>query len=191
VKLGVPGAHFLSNALGAAAVASALAIDIQGICEGLEAFTGLPGRMEMITIDSITVINDSYNANPVSTKAALEALAAMSCSGKRIAVLGDMLELGSSSDQYHREVGATAARLSIDRLVLIGDFAGSVRQGARAGGMPSRSILVYDRLEILGHNLREIVNAGDLVLLKGSRRMGMEKLIGFLKAPAESGRIAE
>jgi len=191
VTLQVPGAHFISNALGAAAVASTLSIDLHGICEGLAAFSGLPGRMEIITVDGITIINDSYNANPVSTQAALAALAAMPCRGKRIAVLGDMLELGARAEQYHCETGAAAAHLAVDCLMLTGAFAGSVRQGALAGGMPSGSIFVHDGLEALGRRLQEIISAGDLVLLKGSRRMGMEKLIDFLKPPADTDRIAE
>lgn len=191
VGLAVPGAHFLSNALGAAAIACALGVGIQAIREGLETFTGLPGRMEVITTGGITVINDSYNANPVSMQAALEALAAMPCRGRRVAVLGDMLELGSRSGQYHRESGAEAARRAIDYLFLIGDFAACVREGACAGGMPSPNIFIYDKLENLAPDLRQRINAGDLVLLKGSRRMGMEKLIGFLGAPARGNRVAE
>lgn len=181
VRLQVPGAHFVSNALAAAAVADTLGIGIDSIGQGLAAFTGVPGRMETLSVRGLRIINDAYNANPVSMQGALQVLAALPGAGRRIAVLGDMLELGSQSVQFHRELGRIVAGLPIDYLFVTGEFSSATQDGACAGGMPAGRIVSCADVGGLAAALQGIVREGDAVLLKGSRRMRMERVIELLQ----------
>jgi len=182
VRLRVPGNQFVSNALAAAAVAAALGMSIEQVREGLEAFAGVPGRMETVELGGgVRVINDAYNANPVSTKAALDALAALGGVGRRIAALGDMLELGNDARLFHREAGAYAAKLHLDGLFAAGVFAGSVRDGALEGGMSPERIFGCDTVDALAGLLKARYAPGDCILLKGSRKMKMEQVLEVLK----------
>ena len=187
VRLHVPGKQFVINSLAAAAVASALGIGLEDIRAGLEAFRGVPGRMETMRVAGCTVINDAYNANPVSTQAALAALAGFASGGRTIAVLGDMLELGDGTEAFHREVGKAAAQLHIDYVFVTGDFADSVRDGAAQAGMRASALQVFDTLEALAAGLKKMIAPDDVLLLKGSRRMKMERIIGFLEQEAPAG----
>ena len=187
VRLHVPGGQFVINALAAAAIASALGIGLDDIRAGLEAFRGVPGRMETVLVAGCTVINDAYNANPVSTQAALAALAGFRQKRRTIAVLGDMLELGDGTAAFHREVGKAAAQLHIDYLFVTGDFAENVRDGAAEAGMSATALHVCDTLESLAARLKKTIVQEDVLLLKGSRKMKMEKILDFLKQEAPAG----
>ncbi len=184
VKMNSLGIHFLINALAAAAIAYTLGISVKDIKDGLESFKGVPGRMEIVHLDKITVINDSYNANPVSMKASLQTLSSLTSCKRRFAVLGDMLELGSQAEKFHEETGKTAASLNIDGLFAAGDFSPSVKKGALLGGMDNEKITVCNNLKQLAKILKNVTGAGDIILLKGSRRMQMEKIIAYLKDPS-------
>jgi UDP-N-acetylmuramoyl-tripeptide--D-alanyl-D-alanine ligase len=181
VRLHVPGGQFVMNALAAACIATGLGIGIEDIQAGLEAFRGVPGRMETVRIAGCTFINDAYNANPVSTKAALAALAGFAPKRRTIAVLGDMLELGGGTAAFHREVGRTAAQLHIDHVFVTGDFAGCVRDGAAEAGMSPGALHMCDTLESLAGRLRECIVPDDVILLKGSRRMKMERILEYVE----------
>ncbi len=187
VTLAPPGGIFLSNALAAAAVAHALNMRMEEIKQGLEAFRPIPGRMEIIRVDGITIINDSYNANPISMEASLKLLSAAKQKHRTIAVLGDMLELGEQSPGYHREVGRATARCGIDFLFVYGQFSASVAEGARADGMSAQHVFTFDKQEVLREKLRDEVHEGDWVLVKGSRAMKMEQIVEFLQRKAEAG----
>ena len=187
VRLHVPGGQFVINALAAAGIAAGLGIGLADIKAGLEAFRGVPGRMETVLVAGCTVINDAYNANPVSTKAALAALAGFGPKRRTIAVLGDMLELGDGTAEFHREVGQTAARLYIDHLFITGDFAGHVRDGAAGAGMSPAVLHVCDTLESLASRLKNMIAPDDVILLKGSRRMKMERVLELLGQDAPAG----
>jgi len=141
----------------------------------------VPGRMETVCIAGCTFINDAYNANPVSTKAALSALAGFAPKRRTIAVLGDMLELGDGTAAFHREVGSAAAQLHIDHVFVTGDFAGNIRDGAAEAGMSPRALHMYDTLESLARRLSEFIVPEDVILLKGSRRMKMEKILEYVE----------
>lgn len=180
VRLAVPGRHFVSNALAAAAIAQALDIDIQDIVAGLESFQGVPGRMQLLSVGDVRIINDSYNANPASMHQALQVLASLPGARRRIAVLGDMLELGERSAEYHREVGTFVASLGIDYLLVTGEFAKETGIGARAGGMPAQRIVCRDDAAELGRELLNIMDSGDAILVKGSRGARMERIIEVL-----------
>lgn len=185
VQLRIPGRHFVSNALAAAATAHSLGMSMEQIKAGLEAYTGVPGRMELVRLGGITILNDAYNANPVSMTAALTALSMLTPGNHRIAVLGDMLELGEQSRHYHKELGKTVAGLPIDYLFYTGEFSSDVREGALAAGMPGAHLFLSDTLEALTDILQEKLCAGDALLLKGSRKMNMERVIDLLKIRTE------
>ena len=181
VTLQVPGRHNVANALAAAAAATALGIAPETIRKGLERFRPVAGRMEAVSLrDGVTLLEDSYNANPLSMRAALVALDELAGSGCRIAVLGDMLELGPSSASLHREIGEEAARRA-DWLLVLGEMAGEVASGALNAGMPASRVLVFTDHEEIAGRLREILRPGDRVLVKGSRGMRMEKVSATLR----------
>ena len=188
VRLHVPGGQFVMNALAAACIATGFGIGLEDIQAGIEAFRGVPGRMETVRLAGCTWINDAYNANPVSTQAALAALAGFASKRRTIAVLGDMLELGDGAAAFHSEVGKAAARLHIDYLFITGDFAGSVRDGAAGAGMSAGALHVFDTLESLAGRLKETIAPDDVILLKGSRRMKMESILSYMEqgAPASA-----
>jgi UDP-N-acetylmuramoyl-tripeptide--D-alanyl-D-alanine ligase len=185
VRLAVPGRHNVTNALAAAAVAHALGVDLATVRAGLEAFQPPGMRMEVARLPTgVTVLNDAYNANPASMAAALRTLAA-SRARRRMAVFGEMRELGAESDRAHRDLGAAAAAVRLDALFLLGAHAGDVRAGAEAAGMPADRIHVAGSHEELAGLLRAACADGDLVLLKGSRGAAMEEVLRRLTgAPA-------
>jgi UDP-N-acetylmuramoyl-tripeptide--D-alanyl-D-alanine ligase len=184
VTLKVPGRHNVSNALAAAAAAASVGVGIDLIVRGLENFTPVSGRMEVVRgEDGVLFIEDGYNANPLSVRVALEALDEMGGSGRRVAVLGDMLELGSGSDGFHREAGWVAAR-RCDYLLLMGGMAEHTSAGARERGMQSDRVRVVGSHDEAAEHLRRILRPGDRVLIKGSRGMKMEKIGAALRAPS-------
>jgi UDP-N-acetylmuramoyl-tripeptide--D-alanyl-D-alanine ligase len=188
VRLAVPGRHNVTNALAAAAAAHALGIGVHAVQAGLEAFQPPGMRMEVTQLPTgVTVLNDAYNANPASMVAALRTLAA-SRGRRRIAVLGEMRELGAGSAAAHRELGATAAGARVDALFLLGEHAEDVRAGAASAGLPAERIAVAASHEDLAARLAGYCRAGDLVLLKGSRGAAMEQVLRRLQADAGGER---
>ena len=137
------------------------------------------GRMRVVRMGQVEVIDDSYNANPRSVTAALETLVDGRTSGRCTAVLADMLELGATSPDLHREVGETAARLGVDRLLAVGPMSRHTVRGARDAGLKQASHL-SDADEVVALLLAEL-QSGDRVLVKGSRGMHMERVVQGLK----------
>ncbi len=171
VTLRQSGAHHIGNSLAAAAAALELGLSLDQVCAGLSAADAASRwRMELTERpDGVLVVNDAYNANPDSVRAALDAVAAMAVTGRRWAVLGGMLELGADSDAEHEAVGAYAARLGFDRLVAVGEGARPV-----AAAFPGAQWLAdTDAAQRL---IEEQVVAGDVVLLKSSRDSGLRWL---------------
>ncbi|MET3426142.1 UDP-N-acetylmuramoyl-tripeptide--D-alanyl-D-alanine ligase [Actinoplanes tereljensis] len=171
VRLGVAGRHQVANTLAAAGVALSLGMDFDDLVGALgEIGIVSSRRMDVFTRpDGVTVIDDSYNANPSSTAAALHALAAMSAGGRRIAVLGYMAELGRHEVSGHVEVGRLAAELGVDRLIAVADNARSILDGAsEVGDWTGEAIFADDQASALGFVTRDL-RAGDVVLVKGSR----------------------
>jgi UDP-N-acetylmuramoyl-tripeptide--D-alanyl-D-alanine ligase len=169
------------NAVNAAA-AHAAGLDTDRIAEGLESVRPLKGRGG-IHYGRFVLVDEAYNASPAAMAAALENLAAMPAEGRRLAVLGDMLELGERSGQYHRDVGREAASRA-DGLVAVGRFAGPMVEGAREGGMDQDALLpCADAQEALAAlRARGMVRSGDVVLVKGSRAVKMEIIVDYLLA---------
>jgi UDP-N-acetylmuramoyl-tripeptide--D-alanyl-D-alanine ligase len=132
--------------------------------------------------DGVTVVNDAYNANPDSVQAALAALVELAGGRATWAVLGEMRELGEAHDAEHEAVGRLAAELGVDRLVVVGSGAAAVLQGARLGGSGvQEAVLVADVDAAVDLLVREVA-AGDVVLVKASRRIGLERLAEALLA---------
>jgi UDP-N-acetylmuramoyl-tripeptide--D-alanyl-D-alanine ligase len=178
VTLRVLGEHNLSNALAAGSIGAALGIPPALIAQGLAAFTPVDLRGETVALGAdILCINDAYNANPLSMAAALKTLAGLP-GARRIAALGDMRELGDSSSNAHREIGALVANLKIDYLLVVGEFAKDVSIGARRSGMSPTRITAFSTPDQLGTALRELLRSGDRVLLKASRAVSLETVLG-------------
>ncbi len=172
----VPGEHNIYNALAAIGVGYNLGLGLDEISEGLSK-TVLSGmRLEIkISKNGVVLINDSYNANPSSMKASLKVL--KNYPGKRkIAVLGDMLELGKLTARSHREVGKEAAELELDYLITLGPFARYIAEGARECGLSRERVFAFEDQKGTIHFLRNLLSEGDVVLIKASRGMNIDNL---------------
>ena len=174
-QLPVPGLHMVQNALLAVAAGRMFGLSLEDCAAGLAAAPLTKARLQIKRIRGVQFIDDSYNANPESMKAALHTLVELDADGKRIAVLGEMRELGEESARGHREVGETAAELGVDQLITIGDMAAVIAEAARNAGLQNTSIArsTNEAAELLG----EIAASGDLVLIKGSRAARTERVI--------------
>jgi len=180
VRLPVVNRIMASNALLAAAVGDECGLSLEEIAQGLEAVR-LPGaRMQVVKAHGASIINDAYNANPASMKAALIALKEFPGTGRRIAVLGSMGELGQHAAELHRAVAEFAAQQGVNWLIAVGPHAETYTKGALAGGLAAGRIIgAFDADEATGALLR-IIREGDTVLVKGSHFMGLEKLVAKL-----------
>ncbi len=174
VRLRLVGRHHAYSALAALAVARALELEPESCGRALEALRGAPLRMEIRGWNGGTLILDCYNANPSATRAALGTLAAWPGAARRIAVLGDMLELGPDSERLHRETGAAARGAEV---WAVGRFAQEYAQGARAAGLDAR--VFADKAE-LGVELRAALGPGVVALLKASRAARLEEALDAL-----------
>ncbi len=180
----VTGRHFLQAALTAVAIAREIGLSAQDIAAGLHRFEAVPGRCQVHRIGSWTVIDDSYNANPASMRAACEALRDWQGARKRLLVTGDMLELGAHTAQCHYELGQAAAAARVDGLLVFGSQAEHVIRGARNGGLPASRLALCDHFEILLTVLDCVLEPDDVILVKGSRGMRMERVIDWLRQQA-------
>ncbi|MBI4277795.1 MAG: UDP-N-acetylmuramoyl-tripeptide--D-alanyl-D-alanine ligase, partial [Armatimonadetes bacterium] len=180
MALPVPGWHQVSNALAACAVATALDVDLEGMREGLARYTTPKMRLQVMPLGAIDLINDAYNASPLSTRAALAVLAEVAGPRRKLVVFGDMLELGSLAVAAHRAVGDEMARAQIAGLVTIGDLARHVAERARAGGVPEvvQAGTWQEGVEAITAMLRP----GDVLLVKASRGMALERVVEALVA---------
>jgi UDP-N-acetylmuramoyl-tripeptide--D-alanyl-D-alanine ligase len=177
VLLRVPGRHMAQNAVAAAATACAAGLALTSIVQGLEAFRPVRGRLVMTTTPTgAAVIDDSYNANPDSVRAAIDVLAARP--GARWLVLGDMGEVGDEGPAFHREIGAYARGAAIDRVYTAGTLA---RETAAAFGSGAAHFTSVDEL---ASRVAADAHAGDTVLVKGSRFMRMERVVAALTGHA-------
>ncbi len=174
------GRHQVSNALLALAAATELGILPAEARAGLAACKPAKMRMQIWEAGGVRVLDDAYNANADSMMAALRTLQELPCKGRRIAVLGDMAELGEHSAQAHAEVGRCAAEAGVDHLVAIGKWARETTNAARRAGL--ESTIEFGDVPTAMPPLKELVRPGDLVLLKASRATGLERLGEALRA---------
>ncbi len=193
VMLPLTGTYTLMNFLAAAAIAHALEIAPEAIATGAMSLTFPAGRGETHDLyDGVRVIDDSYNASPVAMMQSLDRLASLPAAGRRIFAAGDMLELGTWAEDAHRDVGAHAARRGIDLLIAVGGCADFIAAGAQTGGMAASKIFCFATAEDAGRALAEEIHPGDLVLVKGSRAVHMERIIEALRQrKAMSRNLAE
>lgn len=181
VALRVYGVHNVTNALAAAAVGCAVGLSRTMIAKGLAAFRPASMRSQVVLVRGARIINDCYNANPSSMKAALQLLGEMGQGGRTIAVLGDMLELGPKESEFHREVGAVAAQRQIGVLIACGRLGAMLAQGARKAGMSAERIHEVADAAAAGAVLKSMLKAGDTVLVKASRGMRLERVLEIVQ----------
>jgi len=177
VRLRAVGKHNIYNALAAAGAALAVGMSIDAVKEGLNDFLPVAMRSELKQVHGRTVLADCYNANPASMDAALETLISLRSGRKAIAVLGDMLELGTVAVDAHRAIGETVVRLGVDLLITLGPLAKQVGAGAIDAGMPKDRVLEAGSQAEAAALLAKVSQPGDAVLIKGSRGMKMEKIL--------------
>jgi len=177
VRLRAVGKHNIYNALAAAGAALAVGMSIDAVKDGLNDFMPVAMRSELKQVNGRTVLADCYNANPASMEAALETLISLRSGRKAIAVLGDMLELGTVAVDAHRAIGATAARLGVDLVITLGPLAKQVGAGAIDAGMPKDRVLEAGSQAEAADLLTKLSQPGDAVLINGSSGMKMEKIL--------------
>lgn len=180
VSLSMPGRHNVLNALAALAACELSGADIEAGAERLSAFQGVKMRQQIDSLDGYTVIDDSYNANPDSMKAGLRVLMEYPAQGRKVAVLGDMLELGREEAAFHEEIGSFAAAIGVDILCTIGERAAKMEKPARetAGQI---SVKHFESREELTAYLKKLLEPGDVVLLKASRGMQLNLVAAALR----------
>jgi len=177
------GRHAVHNALAAAAVGGVAGLDLDEIAAGLAIRPPATHRGDLIRLGDVTILDDSYNAAPASMRAALSVLASLP--GRRIAILGEMLELGGGHEKGHLDVGYEAAQIA-NLLIVVGPGARPIAEGARAAGMAAGRVVEVADSEAALEALRPRLAPGDVVLVKASRGVGLDQLVEDLQA--ELGR---
>ena len=181
VVLAAPGRHNVLNALAASATAWALGQGAEAIQAGLESFVPVKGRLQMTrSFWGYTVLDDTYNANPASLAAGLQALQELAGSRRKALILGDMRELGPAAPQLHEEAGRLAAELGCQVVLALGERAAQVAAGARTVGLNQSAAQAFEDLEALVWAARELLKEDDVVLVKGSRSARMERVVAAL-----------
>ncbi len=176
IQLSAPGVHNVYNALAAIASGHELGVPMHDLLMGISHFSAGKMRLNIIKANGLIIINDAYNASPQSMKAALDVLSEMG-SSRRIAVLGDMLELGDWSERAHLDTGTQAARKEIDYIITVGKEAAHIINGAVNSGFdPNRTAQFTCNCDAIGY-IRDLVREGDAILVKGSRGMKMEQIV--------------
>ena len=187
---GVFGRPHATAAAAAAAVALTLKINLVEIAEALREYAPAPGRMRLIRgIAGSLILDDTYNASPEAVRSALQTLHDLPTGKRKIAVLGDMLEIGAYAEQAHRAVGRLAADF-LDILVSVGERASFIADEAAARGIESGRIMRYGDSRSAGRALASFLQEGDLVLVKGSQGVRMERIVEVIMAePQRAGEL--
>jgi len=181
--LPVPGLHNVLNALAAASIALAIGEPFGNIPGGLKKYDALKGRFKIISLaHDITLVDDTYNANPSSLHASLNSIKAMAGNGKRVIVgLGEMLELGKETVQAHIDAGRMVSDIGAAWFFAMGEHAHEMAEGATDKGFPSEKALKVETHGEMVDRISEVVTSGDIIFLKGSRRMGLESVVRGLE----------
>jgi UDP-N-acetylmuramoyl-tripeptide--D-alanyl-D-alanine ligase len=179
-RINLLGRHQVTNALLAITVGAEFGLSRDEICDGLVACQPPKMRLQFWEANGVRVLDDAYNANADSTIAALETLCDLPLQGRRVAVLGDMEELGAHSESAHAEIGARAAELKIGQLFAIGKMAGILAKAARDGGLTR--VIEFENVEAAMKAVKSFLKAGDVVLLKASRASRLERIAEILKS---------
>ncbi len=178
VTVPIPGVHMVRNALAGTAVGLLYGLTLQEIRAGIESLQPLSGRFHLIQTDKFLIIDDCYNANPASMRASLDVL--KDASGRRVAILGDMLELGKDEGKIHFEVGEYAGGLGLDLYLCIGTLGAQIGEGIRRAD-PTKEVVIFPDLTKALEELSGLVKKGDTVLVKASHRMRFDEIVSFLE----------
>ncbi len=185
VSLKVHGQHNVLNAMSAVAVGRVLGLSMEKIKAGLAGFRPVGMRSQIRRVQGFTIIEDCYNANPASMKAALDLLMEMGKHKQTIAVLGDMLELGLDAEELHQEVGAYVSAQGVTKLVACGSLGKEFAHGARSKGMSPGAVIEVSGANEASIVLADIAQPGDVILLKASRGMRLEQVLQHFPPPKE------
>ena len=180
VQIPLPGEHMVYNALAAAAAGQLLGMTPEEIRDGIAAVESVSGRSHIVKLPDKVLIDDCYNANPVSMEAAIDLL--LQADGRRVAVMGDMFELGEQEKEMHARVGKYAAEKGVECIICAGKLARCIYEGAReAAGErkdgPAAEIFYFEDRESLLEGINQILKPGDTILIKASHGMGFEKVV--------------
>lgn len=178
IYIRVPGHHMVYNAMAAATVGRLINMSPDEIKKGIERIKSVSGRNDVIETDKYTIIDDCYNANPVSTKAAIDVL--LYGTGRKVAILGDMFELGENQVDMHKEVGKYAAQKNIDFIICIGELSKNTYESALDFGI--KKALYFETKEEFFNSDKNILNKGDNILVKASHGMEFKDIVEYLKS---------
>ncbi len=171
------GTHNVQNLLAALAVAVGLGVPLEELLPAVAHLQGGRQRMERIELEGLTVFDDTYNSNPDALRAAVRVLSGMHGHKRRVLVIGDMLELGDLAAELHHEVGREAAQAGIDAIFAIGELAKAAAAGALEGGLSAAAVTHIDHTDHAVEEIEGILQDGDVVLVKGSRGMRLERVV--------------
>lgn len=183
----MPGMHMVTNALAAAAIGRELHLRPEEIAQGIEAFRPVEGHGSILETERFTIMNDCYNANPASMKAGLDILSEVE--ERKVAILGDMFELGAEEEKLHYEIGAYAVEQGIDLLIFIGTLAKQYHLGAESRLSDvdkSPEMHYFANMEEVGEALPDLLKAGDAILVKASHGMHFEKIVASITNLSET-----
>ena len=178
VQIPLPGEHMVLNALAASAVADMLGLSVDEIKAGMKKVESVSGRSNIIAFQEFVLIDDCYNANPVSMKAAIDLL--QSANGRKVAVLGDMFELGEEEEKLHFEVGKYT-KGKVDFLICVGNLAEHIYEGAMEDKDTGTTLLYLNKKEEIYSHLKQIIMPQDTVLLKASHGMGFADIVSWFE----------
>jgi UDP-N-acetylmuramoyl-tripeptide--D-alanyl-D-alanine ligase len=173
--------HNISNALAAIGCSLMFGLDFAAIQQKIETFDSPDMRLKEIRLKNCVIFDDSYNSNPQSLKQAIDVLCRQAAPGRRILVMGDMMELGKQSEEFHAYFGRYVSRKPIDLLVTMGSFSKETAESAKKSGMNATCVVHFDNCQAVLEFLKTAIKEGDVLLVKGSRSMQMEKIVAFLK----------
>ena len=173
--------HNVLNAMVAVGCGLLFGMDIATIKERVGSFDAPDMRLKEIRLKDLVVFDDSYNSNPQSLKQAIDVLCRQAAAGRRILVMGDMLELGKKSDEFHAYFGRYVSKKAVDILLTFGAYSRHTADHARRCGMNADCVVHFDDCAQLLKYLGGLVKQGDILLIKGSRSMQMERVVKFLK----------
>ena len=177
VNVPLPGKHMVLNALTACAIGSLCGVDVSDIKKGIEKLEPVGGRVNIIKTDTYTLIDDCYNANPISMKASIDVLGYANT--RKVAILGDMFELGEKEAALHGSIGEHIATTEIDVLITIGSLSSYIDEYAINNGYKGK-VIHFNELDEFMNKYINILNAGDTILVKASHGMHLEKIINSL-----------
>lgn len=177
IEIDSPGQYMIYNALAAAGVGKVLGLSDKEIKDGIESFENVSGRSKIIKTNYLTIIDDCYNANPMSMKASLDTLS--KSESRKVCILGDMLELGESTINYHKEIGEYAALVNIDVIICAGELSAYIYEGANKVKNKSETYY-FETKEKLINSMFDLIKSNDTVLVKASRGMHFEGIVDVL-----------